>query len=54
MTKLRVIYKDDRKKLDTELDNKIQHFFAEIGFEWTGQGFDMESQERDISFVKED
>ena len=55
--KIRVIYKEVPSgaiKFDADLDKKIQDFFEGLGFEWTGQGFDLRTNERDISFVSEE
>ena len=58
MRRVKVVYKDDDGDLLhtglTEFDDKIAAFFKGLGFEWTGQGFDLQKKERDISFVKPD
>lgn len=38
--------------LNKELDKKIQTFFEGLGYEWTGQGMQTETQIRDITFKK--
>ena len=45
---LKVIYKE---KININLDKRIQGFFEKLGFEWVGQGFNLETKERDISFI---
>ena len=58
MVRLKVVYKDEDGDIlntgITEFEDKIAAFFKGLGFGWTGQGFDLQKKERDISFVKED
>ncbi len=57
MTTIKVIYKEEpfsKIGIDSELDEKITAFFKKLGFEWTGQGFDLQTEERDIGFVSEE
>lgn len=44
---IKVIYKG---KLDRDTDDKITRAMKKEGFIWTGQGFNFESKERDITF----
>ncbi len=57
MTSIKVIYKevpDGEIAIDPGLDERIRKFFESEGFEWTGQGFDFQSQTRDIGFKSEE
>ena len=47
MTKIKVTYTGG---LDTGLDKKIRKFFERIGYRWTGQGMEIKTQIRDITF----
>lgn len=46
---LKIVYTGGLKQ---KLDKKITKFFESIGFEWTGQGMEVNSQKRDIVFKK--
>lgn len=46
---LKVVYTGG---IDTVLDKSIRTYFESLGFEWTGQGMEIETQKRDISFIK--
>jgi Lar family restriction alleviation protein len=53
MIKIRVIYSDGGKSgidIDKDFDKQIQELFEGLGFNWTGQGYDLEKSERDICF----
>ena len=53
MIRVKVTYHEEPKgemALNLELDKKINAFFKSIGFEWTGQGFNMETYVRDMGF----
>ena len=57
MTMIKVIYKESpigEIGIDPELDKKMQSFFESLGFKRTGQGFDIQKQERDIGFESEE
>ena len=38
--------------IDSELDRAITAFFEEWGWQWTGQGVEIETGARDISFKR--
>ena len=48
MMKLTVKYFHD--SIDEELDEKIIQTFENLGFEWNGQGYDLERNIREIFF----
>lgn len=55
MRRLKVVYMQEDKSvidIDLELDDKIRAFFKSQGFVLTGQGTNLLTQERDISFVE--
>ena len=49
MMKLRVRYFYDG--INEELDKKIIQLFGNLGFEWDGQGYDLEQGMREIFFI---
>lgn len=54
VTRLTVRYVNPQHDIDVDLDNEIEKFFKNLGFEWTGSGIDLvEPFERDICFDKE-
>ena len=40
--------------LDGELDKKIRNFFKELGWNWIGQGMEIETQIREIVFERKE
>ena len=55
MRRLKVVYSNEDKStidIDMELDKMIQAFFESQGFWLTGQGVDLTTEERDISFME--
>lgn len=47
---LKVCYYKDL--IDRELDEKITSFIESLGYEWYGQGYSLEDNEREIVFDK--
>jgi len=58
ITDLKIVYKLDKGRLNTKLDKELRSFITEKygleGLEWTGQGYDLEAKERDITFIKKE
>ncbi len=48
---LRIVYDGN---IDDELDSKARTFAESLGFKWYAQGYNIESDERDICFDKKD
>ena len=41
------------QSIDAELDKKIEKLLASLGYKWTGSGFSVRENIRDIKFIKE-
>ena len=48
--KVKVTYRTTVPELCPEVDEKIRIAMGRAGFEWTGQGYDLETNVRDIGF----
>ena len=47
---MKVTYQTTVPELYPEVDKKVRTALVEAGFEWIGQGFDLETNVRDIGF----
>ena len=50
LTKVKVIYKLEKGRLNSKLDREIEKFFKSYGLEFDGSGFDFTTEERDLYF----
>ena len=48
--RIKVTYKTTEPRLELQVDEKIRSAMKSVGFELTGSGFDLKTNERDISF----
>ena len=51
---MKLIVKYFHDSIDEELDKKIIQTFENLGFEWSGQGYDLKQNIREISFNRSD